>query len=70
MALFTDRSNWTPEIDIKIDTKQLTFEIPKDLLSTSRCILFKRYVQNIGNKDDFNVSWIDKGGSPPKPGRS
>ena len=54
-------------INIKIDTKQLTFEIPKDLLSPARCVLFERYVQNIGGKDDFNVSWIDEGGSPPKP---
>ena len=71
MALSTGNSVWTPEIDVKNDTKQSTFVVPKDLIPCARSVLHCRYVENLGTREDFSVSWIDETGTAanPKPAK-
>ena len=59
----TGKSVWTPEIDIKNDPKQSSFVIPKELIPCGRSVFYCRYVETIGTRDDFAVSWVDEAGN-------
>jgi hypothetical protein len=60
MAMVRTLLDWVPRVDVKIDPKQATFKFPKELLTLARNILFKRYVDVIGQADDFNVDWTEQ----------
>ena len=51
---------WVPDVHKKLDTKQISFKIPQELLALTRKILFKRYACDIGNRQGFSVRWIDQ----------
>ena len=51
---------WIPDVNKKLDTKQITFKIPLELLALTRKILCKRYVYDTGNRQGFHVEWIDQ----------
>ena len=51
---------WVPDVHKKLDTKQITFKIPQELLALTRKILFKRYACDVGNRQGFSVRWIDQ----------
>ena len=41
---------WVPVVHKKVDIKQITFKIPLGLLVLTRKILYKRYVNDISNR--------------------
>ena len=51
---------WVPDVHKKLDTIQITFKIPQELLALTRKILFKRYACDVGNRQGFSVRWIDQ----------
>ena len=51
---------WIPDVNKKLDTKQVTFKIPLELLVLTRKILCKRYVYDIGNRQGYHVDWINQ----------
>ena len=38
---------WVPDVHKKLDSKQITFKIPQELLALTRKILFKRYACDV-----------------------
>ena len=55
---------WNPELDIKLDLNQSSFNVPMDILPTVRQCMYIRYIAPIGNgyglNPDFSVSWVDE----------
>ena len=58
--LIVNPSRLVPDVHKKLDTKQISFKIPQELLALTRKILFKRYACDIGNRQGFSVRWIDQ----------
>jgi hypothetical protein len=61
MGEVTPLPDWVPVIEYKQCEKQITFIIPLVLLPTARTVLLKRYVEDIGERDQYKVNWTDVG---------
>jgi hypothetical protein len=56
---------WSPQVHVKRDPKQLSFNIPPCLIPTARCVLHKRYVEDFPPLNPtLKVSWVDETKDP------
>lgn len=55
---------WSPVLDIKIDDRQMTFDIKPSLMPIARCVLYKRYSIVLAKTPKFSVQWTDEQGPP------
>ena len=52
---------WDPRVDIKLDKRQMTFEVPMSLLPLVRQTLYMRYKSKLGfhAQPGYFVTWVD-----------
>ena len=60
MALTRAFLDWAPQVNIKIDPLQASFKFPLELLPLARVILYRRYVDAVGQSAEFNVEWVEQ----------
>ena len=55
---------WDPNIDLKKDPKQLTFQVPMNILPLARQVIYMRYLsqatQSFGSDPNFESTWVDE----------
>ena len=57
---------WVPNVEVKKDPKQMTFDIPHCLMPLTRQIFYRRYVCDVAGTAEYQVDWLDEGTNPTR----
>ena len=57
---------WVPNVEMKKDPKQMTFDIPHCLMPLTRQIFYRRYVCDVAGTAGYQVYWLDEGTNPTR----
>ena len=57
---------WVPNVEMKKDPKQMTFDIPHCLMPLTRQIFYRRYVCDVAGTAGYQVDWLDEGTNPTR----
>ena len=57
---------WVPDVEVKKDPKEMTFDIPHCLTPLTRQIFYKHYVCDVAGTAGYQVDWLDEGTNPTR----
>ena len=57
---------WVPNVEVKKDPKQMTFDIPHCLMPLTRQFFYRRYVCDVAGTAGYQVDWLDEGTNPTR----